>query len=157
MPAQTGRGAGPRPYKQRRARTVFIRVPDSEWGAVKSGKKREFRASPNNTPQLWDVDTPLPVVAYAVSKGLGYRSQLMVLEETWREPLGSISPESLVAEGQPSMAHFRRAWMAREKTAFKPTRMVSVFKMRPWGPTDDRYMADKLFERLYGEFRGQPG
>lgn len=154
MPGQTGRGAGPRPYKQRRARTVFIRVPNSEWGAVKSGKKREFRASPNNTPQLWDVDTPLPVVAYAVSKAHGYRAQLVVLESTWREPLGSISPESLAAEGQPSINHFRRYWMAREHTAFKPTRMVAVFRLRLWVPSDDREMADKLLERLYGEFHG---
>lgn len=154
MPAQTGNGAGPRPYKQRRARTIFLRVPYSEWGSVKAGRKREFRASPNATPQFWDVEPPMPVVAYAISRQLGYRAQLMVLEEHWREPLGAISPESLAAEGQPDIAHFRRYWMHREHTAFKPTRMVSVFRVRPWQPSDDAGMAERLLERLYGEFLG---
>lgn len=154
QPSRSGRGAGPRPYKQRRARTIFLRVPYSEWGAVKAGRKREFRASPKATPQLWDVDPPLPVVAYAISKALGYRSQLMILEETWREPLGAISAESLKQEGQPDIAHFRRYWMGREHTAFKPTRLVSVFRVRPWQPSDFATMGERLLERLYGEFLG---
>lgn len=147
-------GDGPRPYTQRRARTIFLRVPHSEWGLVTAGRKSEFRASPRSCPQLWDVEPPLPVVAYSIFPSRGYQKQLMVLEETWREPLGAISEESLRRERQPDMAHFRRYWMAREKTAFKPTRMISVFRVRLWEPTDDRRMADRLLERLYGEFRG---
>lgn len=154
MPGPTGSGAGPRPYKQRRARTIFLRVPQADWGAVRAGRKREFRASPKATPQLWDVDPPLPVVAYTVSRSRGHQSQLMVLEATWREPLGAISPESLAAERQPDIAHFRRYWMTREHTAFKPTRMVSVFQIRPWVPSDAAAMGERLLERLYGEFLG---
>jgi hypothetical protein len=112
----------------------------------------EFRSSPRACPQLWDVEPPLPVVAYAIFRNGDYKHELMVLEETWREPLGSISAESLAAEGQRDMAHFRRYWMKRESRAFEPMRIVSVFRVRPWVSADDRAMADRLLDRLYGEF-----
>lgn len=144
---------GPRPYTQRQAKTIFLRVPYSEWSVVIDGRKTEFRASPRACSQLWDVDPPLPVVAYAIFPSRGYKRSLMVLEETWREPLEAISPESLRRERQPSIAHFRRYWMGREKTAYMPTRMVSVFRVRPWEVTDDHEMAERLLERLYGEYR----
>jgi hypothetical protein len=146
--------AGPRPWKQRQARTIFLRVPVADWPAISKDRRREFRASPRAVPQLWDIDTPLPVVAYTVHPQQGHLYKLMVLEETWRERLEDISAESLAAEGHASFAHFRRAWMKREKTKFKPTREVSVFRVRPWVPDDDRRMADRLLERLYGAFRG---
>lgn len=145
-------GAGPRPYTQRQARTIFLRVPYEEWGAVTSGRKTEFRASPRSCTQLWSVEPPTAVVAYAIFPSSGYKRQLMVLEETWREPLGSIRPESLEREAQPSFAHFRRYWMKREKAAFRPTREVSVFRVRPLGG-DEPELAAALFERLYGAFR----
>jgi hypothetical protein len=43
--------------------------------------------------------------------------------------------------------------MKREKTAFKPTREVSVFRVRPLDAGDEEAMATMLFERLYGAFR----
>lgn len=146
-------GEGPRPFTQRQARTIFLRVPYSEWALVRSGRKREFRASPGACSQLWSVETPTPVVAYAIDPMRGYKRQLMVLEERWQEPLGAISKESLEREGQPDIAHFRRYWMKREKTAFKPTRMVTAYRVRPLEPADERAMAERLFDRLYGEFR----
>jgi hypothetical protein len=129
-------------------------VPVADWSAITADRKREFRASPRAVPQLWDVEVPLPVVAYTVHPQQGHLRQLMVLERTWRERLEDISAESLAAEGHPTFAHFRRAWMKREKTKFKPTREVSVFRVRPWEPGDDVRMAERLFERLYGPFRG---
>ena len=145
-------GAGPRPFPQRQARTVFLRVPYQEWTLVKSGRKQEFRASPRACSQLWDVEPPTAVVAYAIFPAQGYKRQLMVLDELWREPLGAISEESLAREGQPDIAHFRRYWMKREKTKFKPTRMVTVYRVRPFGEGDVAHMADRLFQRLYGGF-----
>lgn len=145
-------GKGPRPYTQRKVRTVFLRVPYSEWALVTSGRKSEFRASPQACPQFWDVEPPLPVVAYSIFPSRGYKRILMVLEGTWREPLGAITKESLTRERQPDRAHFRRYWMNRERTVFKPTKMVSVFRVRPWESADDRKMADRLLERLYGEY-----
>lgn len=147
-------GAAPRPWKQRQARTIFLRVPVADWPAITADRKREFRASPRAVPQLWDIEPPMPVVAYTIHPQQGYLRELMVLEATWRERLEDISAESLTAEGHPTFAHFRRAWMMREKTKFKPTREVSVFQVRPWEANDDRRMADRLFDRIYGAFRG---
>jgi hypothetical protein len=84
--------------------TVFVRVPDAEWGLVKYGNKREFRAACAKHSPLRNVATPTPAVAYCVNSFGEYRSALMVLENIWREPLGAISPESLAAEGSKRIA-----------------------------------------------------
>lgn len=148
-------GHGPKPYTQRKAQTLFLRVPYSEWTTVTTGRKTEFRASPRSCSQFWDVEPPLPVVAYSIFPSRGFKRTLMVLEDSWREALEAISEESLRREGQPDIAHFRRYWMVREKTAYKPTRMVTVFRVRPWqGASDEARMGERLFERLYGEYRG---
>ena len=80
-------------------------------------------------------------------------AELMVLESMWREPLGAISPESLAAEGYGSLAEYRRYWMARERRRFAPTRMITVYDVRPWrGDEDVERFARLLLERLYGAF-----
>jgi len=143
----------PRPYKQRLASTLFLRVPHQEFRAVSSGRKSEFRASPGKASQLDRAETPTPVVAYRYHPRRGYDSSLMVLEETWQEPLGAIKPDSLRREGQPDLAHFRRYWMGRTKQAFKPTRMVIVYRVRQWEGAQDEYrFAMSIFRRLYGAF-----
>lgn len=77
----------------------------------------------------------------------------MVLERTWQEPLGAISPESLAAEGFPDYAHFRRYWMRRTRKHFKPTRMVVAFRVRAWhGQADAILFGSEILTRLYGEF-----
>jgi hypothetical protein len=146
---------GPKPWTQRQASTTFLRVPSADWTAVRHGKKREFRAQSGRVSQLWNVECPLPVVAYRVDSFGRYDSELMVLEDVWQEPLGAISPESLQAEGFESFAHFRRSWCIREKRRFRPLHMTTVFRVRLWDVEDDRAMADALFRRLYGEFLGQ--
>lgn len=146
-------GNGPKPFTQRRASTVFLRVAGVDWPAVKRGQKTEFRSGiGRNVTQMWSLVTPCPVVAYSYSKVAGYSHALMVLEETWREPLGAITPESLAREGFATFAEFRRYIMARERRHFTPTREVAVFRVRPWTPDDERTMADALLDRLYGEF-----
>lgn len=75
----------------------------------------------------------------------------MVLEEKWLEPLGAISPASLKAEGFESIGEFRRYWMNREKRRFMPTRMVTVYRVRPWQDGDHDRFAALLLDRLYGE------
>lgn len=144
---------GPQPFSQRRASTVFLRVPSEDWILVSRGGKREFRASTKAVSNLWSVEPPTPVVAYRVRPGPtgGYDSKLMVLEDKWLEPLGAITPESLAAEGFDSMAEFRRYWMRREKRRFMPTRKVTVYRVRLWTPEDNREMADVIFNRLYEE------
>lgn len=143
---------GPQPYTQRQARTLFLRVPHVDWVAVTRGVKREFRASPRAVSKLWDTEPPTPVVSYRLHPSHGYDARLMVLEDVWMEPLGAITPESLEAEGFSSLAEFRRYFCLREKTRFKPTRKITVYKVRPWAEPDRERFAERLFERLYGAF-----
>jgi hypothetical protein len=142
----------PRLFGQPKLKTIFLRVPYSEWGLVRDGKKTEFRGSLQQCSQLWNAVPPLPVVAYAIFPTRGHRTSLMVLEKTWREPLEAITPQSLAREGQPDFAHFRRYWMAREHQTFKARKKVWVYRIRPWEPGDIEEQGQRLLERLYGEF-----
>jgi hypothetical protein len=143
---------GPRPWAKRTVSTTFLRVPIADWPAVKRGLKTEFRASPgrNSVPQLHDLPTPSPVVAYAIRRGR-HDGRLMVLEELWSEPLGAISPESLAREGFGSLAEFRAYWLRREHVRFRPTRQVMCFRVRPLREGDIEDFAQRAFEHLYAE------
>lgn len=143
---------GPRPWRQRQARTIFLRVPAYDWVKVSRGVKTEFRASPKACSALWDVETPTVVVAYRQHAALGYDARLMVLEQRWQEMLGAITPESLGREGFETLAQFRTYWVARERRRFPPTRIVTAYRLRPFEPEDREEMARQVFERLYGEW-----
>jgi hypothetical protein len=147
---------GPKPYRQRRTSTLFLRVPVAEWGPVKRGVKAEFRSAPGAQSQWLGngaPDPPMPVVAYSVDRQGRYDAQLMVLLRMWREPLGAISPDSLTAEGCRSLGEFRRRWMLTNRKRFTPTRIISVYVVRAWREgLDDRAMADRLLEHLYAEW-----
>jgi hypothetical protein len=148
---------GPRPFTQRHASTIFLRVPAAEWVPITRGSKTEFRASPSAVTQALRIEPPTPVVAYRVVGGRSadssHDAKLMMLEETWQEPLIAISEESLQREGHESVAHFRRYWMRRTRRRFEPTRKVRVFRVRPLREGDWAASAEALIERLYGEFR----
>lgn len=156
-PSGSPRSRGPRPFAQHQVSTTFLRVPVGDWPAVRRGLKTEFRSAVGgNVTQLWNVKCPTPVVAYA-KVGPNYDYVLMVLEETWREPLGAISEESLHREGfrgerATAYAHFRRYMMTRERRHFTPTREVQVHRVRPWRDEDTAELSAILFTRLYGEF-----
>jgi hypothetical protein len=147
---------GPRPYTQRRASTVFLRIPAIDWVPVTHGSKTEFRATPNAVTQALALEPPTPVVAYRVQPLTSGKSdhdhRLMVMTETWQEPLGAISPESLEREGHADFAHFRRYWMQRTRRRFRPMQMVRVFRVRPFGGQDWDDFAARLMRKLYGEF-----
>lgn len=144
---------GPKPWTQRHASTVFLRVPTIDWVEVKRGMKTEFRGSPGAVSGLKFVEPPTPVVAYRVDRSHGYDAALMVLEDRWQEELGSISPESLEREGFETFAEFRRYFVLRERRRFRLTRNVTVYRLRPWDPEkDQRHFADLLLDRLFGAF-----
>jgi hypothetical protein len=95
----------------------------------------------------------MPIVAYSVDRQGRHDARLMVLERMWREPLGALSPESLAAEGCQTLAEFRRRWMLTNRKRFTPSRIVSVYVVRPWrAGLDEREMADRLLEHLYAEW-----
>jgi len=142
----------PKPYTSHGARTIFLRCPVYDWVNIKLGMKSEFRVTGKGWGEFWNVHCPTPVVAYIIKRDDTYDQQLMVLEKTYREKLGEISPDSLSREGFPTMAHFRRYWMERTKQRFKPLSEVQVHRVRPWRPPDREIMANALLERLYGEW-----
>lgn len=142
---------GPKPWKQRQARTVFLRVPAADWHLVKSGYKREFRAASGQVSALQFVEPPTLVVAYTERRG-HHEGIIMVLEERWREPLGAITAESLENEGFATFEAFRRYWMEREKRRFRPTREVTVYRVRPFEQGDIEVFSLRILEHLYGEW-----
>lgn len=155
--------AGPKPYDQKRASTIFLRVPWADWPAVRRGYKTEFRAASGAVSGLKWVDPPTPVVAYSFHKTFGHEAELMVLEERWQEPLAAISDESLRREGFSTLAEFRSYWCAREKRRFTPTRMIVAYRVRPfrWNgedgvPDDPTVFSRQLFDHLYGAFTPPP-
>lgn len=141
-----------KPYKQTQLRTVFLRVPTQDWLQVTRGVKTEFRAARGHQTQAWAIKVPTPVVAYRVLRCEKHEAKLMVLEKTWREPLGAISEESLAREGYATFAEFRRYMRNRERRPFRPLQEVQVFQVRPWVEADRTDMASLLLDRLYGDF-----
>jgi hypothetical protein len=143
---------GPKPYTQHQASTAFLRVPAEDWPAVKGGFKTEFRAQPGKSSGAMFTDLPTPVVAWSYSRVSGHDAQLMILLDRFTEPLMAISPESLEREGHPSIAHFRRFIMRRERKRFDALKEATAYVLRPFEPGDLREQADRLLERLYGDF-----
>lgn len=147
---------GPRPFTQRKASTVFLRIPVGDWVPVTRGVKTEFRASSHAVTQALNLEPPTPVVAYRVRRSSDpdqtHDTKLMVLTDTWQEPIGSISPESLAREGFSEFAQFRRYWMGRTRRRFRPMTMVRVFVVRQFEEEDWMKFAELLMERLYGAF-----
>lgn len=147
---------GPRPYAQRQLSTFFLRVPAIDWVPVTKGVKSEFRAAPNQVTQAVlssTIDLPTLVVAYRVGSDGSHAHRLMVLEETWLEPLGAISEASLESEGFESMDHFRRYWMKRTRRRFRPLQKVRVFHVRLLEPGDWEQFAETFMDLLYGDFK----
>jgi hypothetical protein len=145
------RPSSPKPWRQFETRTTFLRVPADDWAAVKIGSKTEFRAAGHSVTQLWNVACPTPVVGWTARRNERYESVMLVLEATWQEMVGSITPESLQREGFPSMAHFRRYWMSRTKRRFRPLQKVQVYRVRPMTTEDEVSMGLQLFRKLYSE------
>jgi hypothetical protein len=143
----------PKPFTSHKAATVFLRVPHTDWAAIKRGSKTEFRTHGLGYPALFNVKTPTAVVAYVMrGKPPRYEHCMLVLEETFREPLGAISPESLAREGFPDIAHFRRYWMGRTKLRFRPLSEVQAYRVRPYRQGDTAMLGLVLMERLYGDY-----
>jgi hypothetical protein len=145
-----------RPYPQRTAKTLFLRVPRVDWPRVKIGEKTEFRTRPREGSDLLSVNPPTPVVAYSVDGNGKYDRQLMVLLERRFEPLFAITedPDAIAREGFDSYEEFRAYWRRRRHGAYAPMERVFVWRVRLWEDDDDRTFGARLFTRLYGEYRG---
>lgn len=144
---------GPQGRERKRVETTYLRVPFLDWPAVKHGYKTEFRMlNSNRFVRFRKLILPTPVVGY--KSETVYEETMLVLHESWIEPLGAISEESLEHEGFESMAHFRRYWTDRTKTRFRPLDRVQVFRVALYTPDQREMLGGLIFDRLYGEFTG---
>lgn len=139
------------PWPKAQAARLFLRAPTCDWKQIKYGMKREFRMAETHTFafEKYPMELPIPVVVFKTGWH-DHDGKLMVLEETWLEVLGAISPESLAEEGCETLAEFKQRWRTlRDKRGFDPLKQVRVFRVRLWEDGDDRLMADQIFEHLY--------
>jgi hypothetical protein len=145
---------GPDLVQPKQASTLYLRVPADDWANVKQGYKTEFRMKPAKGIAFLRVLLPTPVVAYMTTRGGRHEKAMMVVTDSWVEPLGAITADSLEREGYPDMAHFRRYWTARTNQRFMPLMNVQVFRVRRFETEDREALGAILLDRLYGEYTG---
>lgn len=153
------RAVTPKRFQREWARTHFLRISRKDWSLVEQGRKTEYRVYAARGPVLRDLKPPTPIIIYSPPSGFGgpeLRKALMVCEDAWREPLGSISPKSLAAEGFDSYGEFRTYWRNRFRDRhhnpgrFNPLTEVTVLALRPWkGDEDFENLGRLVLERLY--------
>lgn len=129
-----------------RVANTIVMVPDTDWAAILAGEKRMFRSySRRNRPAL----LPTPIVAYRFGLADRLEHTVLYLEDTWQEPLGSISPEDLAEEGFATMSEFRRYFDARyPKGGFRPLAPVQVYRIRPVTQGDLDEFAERLLHEM---------
>jgi hypothetical protein len=140
-------------FPRAHAYTQYLRIPLVDWPAISQGHKTEFRAVGRDSTHANLLQAPAPIVGWTRQR---FRSDveraLLVLEETWTEPLMAITPDSLAREGFRSHREFRRYWNRRHRVGFKPLSTVNVYRLRPWREGDRDWLAALLMEHLYGEW-----
>lgn len=148
----------PREFLRRDARNTRLHVPRTDYNAVRAGAKREFR---NYGRRAFDGLTfPTPAIGYCKREwwtsehGLdGVDTMLLTLEDSWVEPLGAISPESLANEGFTDLSEFRRYIAARyPKGGYRPLANVIVYRVRPLTLEDATEFAGAMWQKMYGTF-----
>lgn len=150
----------PREFLRRDMRNIRLHLPATDYAAIRVGAKREFR---NYGRRAFDgVEFPTPVVGYCALPGWvsenaleGVQTCLLTLTESWVEPLGAISSESLTMEGFPDdLKAFRRYFAARyPKGGFRPLANVIVYRVRPLTEADEEDFREAMWQRLYGQYR----
>lgn len=148
-------GNAPRPYRQRSASTLFLRVPSVDWARVRVGEKTEFRTLPHESSRLLKTYTPTPVVAYSRDGRGNYEQLLMVLEERRFEPVFNLAtdPEGVRREGFESYDEWRRYWRKRRRGVFRPMERAYVWRVRFFDAEPDMLlMGELLMDRLYGDY-----
>lgn len=146
-------GASPTGLIQHQAKTLFLRAPYHDWAALSQGIKTEFRATQLGAIGK-SVIAPTPVVLYAVSPTLGYRSEVLkVLVDHHIERLMDIAdkPDSLERECHPNYDSFRRYWRLRTRRPYRALDKIAVFRLAPWTVEERQRLGPILLDRLYGE------
>lgn len=144
----------------RRASTLTLKVARVDWAPVIAGTKTQFRGNGRGSPTFDNVQLPRPVVLYSVQPiRRDVETRLAVLERVRREPLASISPEDLAAEGMADLKEFRLYWTARHRNrghgkgaGFKPLQIVNVYELSLWREGDRERFGDVFMQFFYGPF-----
>lgn len=148
----------PREFLRRDTRNTRIHVPRIDFNDVRVGAKTEFR---NYGKRFFEgLECPTPAIGYCrrdwwtPEHGVdGIDTFLMTLEETWVEPLGAISPESLEHEGFEDIGAFRRYFTERYPNGgFRPLANVIVYRVRPLSIEDATEFAAAQWAKMYGRF-----
>lgn len=157
-PPRRSKPRASRAGRQRKLKTMFVRVPARDWPRVSTGRQAEFRVAVGGLAAAYgfeNVTLPLPlfVVGYRTNPEL---RQLLVLEDFRRERLIEISDEGLERAGYSgdrdlAFARFRRDWMTGEKKRFEPNREVVVFTVRLPSEDDVALVGRNLVNHLYGD------
>lgn len=116
----------------RKYRSTVVMIPDVDWADVLTGRKTQFRSYSRRTKRDGGIPIkPTPAVGYHYVYD-NLETQLIWLEDTWQEPLGSITAESIAAEGFASLDEFRRYFEVRyPKGGYRPLENVQVYRVRP--------------------------
>lgn len=158
MSARTVSPRKPREFLLRTAKTIRVHLPRVDFNDIRVGAKREFRNYGRR--MIEPLPAPHAVVGYNAKdwwtpeNGLdGIDTVLLTLEDTWTEPLGAISEESVAREGFDSLADFRRYFAARYPNGgFRPMANVIVYRIHPMTDEEKAMYADALWERIYGRW-----
>lgn len=126
-----------------------VPVDIMDWPKVSAGVKTEFRHYLSRPL----VVCPRPVILHSPHPHLAeMRSQVVILEENWREPIGAISPESLAREDFADLSEFRRYVTARwPKLGFRTLKQVQVYRFRLLAADELDEWGRWALVRLYGE------
>lgn len=141
----------------RTAGNLPIRVPAVDWPAVYVGEKRMFRWYSKGMAALPEGEPlPRPCLLYAARRSHGegqWEAIPAVLVACRQEPLGSITPEDVEAEGFKFLPAFKWYWKLRNKRlGWRPFEMVNVYEVQPFTEDDTDWAAQWLVQRLYGEW-----
>lgn len=142
-------GVHPSRHLRSTVNTGLLHVYRGDWLRVTAGVKPEYRTWGHS--KLGDQERP--ILLYTVVESTGeVLSQLAVLETSWKERLGEITPAGLADEGFADLDAFRTYWRGRyPKGGWRPLCTIQVHRIRLWTPADVEKQGRYLLRRLYGD------
>lgn len=148
----------PREILRKDLRNTRLHIPRLDYNEIRVGAKREYRNYGRRTFE--GLTFPTPAVGYCQREWWqpehlheGIDTCLLVIEDSWTEPLGAISAESLAAEGFEDIGAFRRYFAERYPNGgFRALANVIVYRVRPLTDEDEAAFAEAMWTRLYGRY-----
>lgn len=148
----------PREFLRRDRRNTRLHLPRVDINDIRVGAKREFRNYGNRHYEGFTF--PTPALGYCQrdwwtpEHGLdGIDTCLLMIEDSWVEPLGAISQESIVNEGFEDLAAFRRYFSERyPRGGFRALANVIVYRVHPLTDEEAQECAAAAWTHMYGQF-----